>query len=302
MTWKRLDASLAFSAKHADIPAASKIVWMYLVPQTDCAGRFIADPRLIKARCAPLDADVSLDSIRAALLDFHRVNLASFYVVSGKLYLELHDHEEYNPTAGLKYQKPQFPDPIAEDRTVVTYDVLTTFASCTSVNVTSVTSTSTSTAPAKRPRRPRREIVWGPGGAEFWAAWPPHFRKADEAGCASIWRGIDPAEHPTIMARLASWKASEKWSERGGEFVPAPKVWLGQARWRAEAPPATMTPGRASVPDAKDLKAGWDAEEKAQAAREAAMTPEEKAARAAKIVDGARRMGVKLPSTGETSR
>ena len=75
-----------------------------------------------------------------------------------------------------------------------------------------------------------------PGGAfaEFWDLWPLHPRKVARKQCKQKWskNGLD-AVSEAVMAGLRASVASEAWSKAGGEFVPAPLVWLNQARWEA---------------------------------------------------------------------
>ena len=66
----------------------------------------------------------------------------------------------------------------------------------------------------------------------FWAAWPPHKRKVNRAGCLKHWKSKNlHAEAEAIMAGLAVAKSSKDWTKEGGEFIPGPVVWLNQRRW-----------------------------------------------------------------------
>lgn len=79
----------------------------------------------------------------------------------------------------------------------------------------------------------------GGGFEEFWKLFPPGGRKADKAGCRKVWtsRGLHTLA-PTVMAGLTRWKRSREWAKGGGQFVPAPIVWLRQSRWEADPPAA----------------------------------------------------------------
>ena len=74
------------------------------------------------------------------------------------------------------------------------------------------------------------------GGAfdTFWNEWPAHKRKVARKQCEAKWRtkGCD-AIAEAVMASLRTAKASEDWTKAKGEFIPAPLVWLNQARWEA---------------------------------------------------------------------
>lgn len=83
--------------------------------------------------------------------------------------------------------------------------------------------------PKKTPPPPK-------GGAfdTFWLEWPAHKRKVARKQCEAKWRtqGCD-ALADVVMASLRTAKASEDWTKAKGEFIPAPLVWLNQARWEA---------------------------------------------------------------------
>ena len=76
-----------------------------------------------------------------------------------------------------------------------------------------------------------------PGFLGFWSLWPKHHRKCERKKCAEKWKaGGCEANTDEILASLTAWKASAEWAKDGGDFIPAPLVWLNQERWRA-APP-----------------------------------------------------------------
>lgn len=71
--------------------------------------------------------------------------------------------------------------------------------------------------------------------AEFWRSWPRHIRKANRKKCEHAWRsnGLD-AKADEILSSLSRWKRSDQWSRDGGQYIPAPLVWLNQERWEVE--------------------------------------------------------------------
>ena len=70
---------------------------------------------------------------------------------------------------------------------------------------------------------------------EFWIEWPKHFRKADRKKCEAKWRSekLDTIADK-IMASVKAWKSSKQWQKDGGQFIPAPLVWLNKATWEVE--------------------------------------------------------------------
>jgi len=81
------------------------------------------------------------------------------------------------------------------------------------------------------------------GFVSFWNSWPDHKRKAARKQCAAKWesQGCEAIAERVLMS-LEAAKASDDWAKEGGAFIPAPLVWLNQARW--EAPLAAMVPVR----------------------------------------------------------
>lgn len=98
-----------------------------------------------------------------------------------------------------------------------------------------------SALPTALPREEkRREEVIPPnppaGGAfdRFWSEWPKHKRKVAEDQCRAKWKakGCESIADQVIDA-VKAFKASDDWRKDGGEFIPAPLVWLNQGRWAA---------------------------------------------------------------------
>lgn len=79
-----------------------------------------------------------------------------------------------------------------------------------------------------------------PGFADFWRRWPSHPRKAARDQCRRKWaaKGCE-GQAARIVTALEAAKASAAWRKDGGEFIPAPLVWLNQSRW--EAPTHAIT-------------------------------------------------------------
>lgn len=66
----------------------------------------------------------------------------------------------------------------------------------------------------------------------FWAAWPSSFRKASKSVCQKKWteKGLD-IEADSIIEHVEFMKDTDAWKKDGGQFVPAPLVYLNQRRW-----------------------------------------------------------------------
>lgn len=70
-----------------------------------------------------------------------------------------------------------------------------------------------------------------PGFANFWTTWPNNDRKQAKGKCLQAWKraNAEPLAE-LVLAHIATLKASA-WLKDGGQFVPAPLVYLNQRRW-----------------------------------------------------------------------
>jgi hypothetical protein len=73
-----------------------------------------------------------------------------------------------------------------------------------------------------------------PGFEKFWSAWPPSVRKVNKKKCAEKWKrekyeGIADR----IVFAVETFKKTRQWTDRNGQFIPAPLVFLNQERWEA---------------------------------------------------------------------
>ena len=72
-----------------------------------------------------------------------------------------------------------------------------------------------------------------PDGFEtFWAEWPSGGRKGGKAACLQVWRKDRlESQSGAIVAHVQAMKSSREWLKDGGEFIPAPLVYLRGKRW-----------------------------------------------------------------------
>lgn len=97
--------------------------------------------------------------------------------------------------------------------------------------------------PSKAPTKPRAgtgaeegtEKTTPPGllrFADFWTTWPKSVRKGGKGECSEVWlkTGLDSAAD-AILGHVTAMRATAAWTKEGGEFVPAPVVYLRQRRW-----------------------------------------------------------------------
>lgn len=73
-----------------------------------------------------------------------------------------------------------------------------------------------------------------PSGAflRFWTTWPSSSRKGSKGPCWEKWRKSDfdlVAEQ--VISHVEQRKRSADWQKNGGEFIPAPIVYLNKRQW-----------------------------------------------------------------------
>lgn len=92
-------------------------------------------------------------------------------------------------------------------------------------------SSSSSSSSNTTPKAPKGADV-PDGFAEFWKTWPPSERKQSKGKCLDAWRKAGAEQiSENVLAHVERMRASEGWTKQGGQFVPAPLVYLAQRRW-----------------------------------------------------------------------
>ena len=99
-------------------------------------------------------------------------------------------------------------------------------------------STPASTKPSTREEKRREERETTPSGVElvgfaaFWQAWPPSDRKQAKGKCLEAWKKAKAEAHAAlVIAHVERMKNSPGWTKQGGEFIPAPLVYLNNRAW-----------------------------------------------------------------------
>jgi hypothetical protein len=122
------------------------------------------------------------------------------------------------------------------------------------------------------PAHPHRRAAGG-RFAEFWTAWPKGERKQDKAKCHEHWKRNElDQQADAILGDVRTKRGTVKWQEG---FIETPLVYLRGKRWLDGVEPDTgIEAGAAAVRASQDYLAAD------RAHREAAQTPEAKAAAA----------------------
>lgn len=70
------------------------------------------------------------------------------------------------------------------------------------------------------------------GFVAFWTAWPVSDRKQARGKCLEAWKKARcEGAAAEIVAHVEAMKLSAGWRKNGGEFIPAPLVYLNGRRW-----------------------------------------------------------------------
>ena len=67
---------------------------------------------------------------------------------------------------------------------------------------------------------------------QFWSVWPKHFRKASKSVCQAKWKAKNLDKQAEQIIKHVMWmKTQDAWTKDKGSFIPAPLVYINQARW-----------------------------------------------------------------------
>jgi len=71
-----------------------------------------------------------------------------------------------------------------------------------------------------------------PGFTKFWETWPTNDRKQARGKCFESWKKANAERDAAlVIGHLEHLKNSEAWLKQGGQFVPAPLVYLNKRAW-----------------------------------------------------------------------
>lgn len=77
---------------------------------------------------------------------------------------------------------------------------------------------------------------------DFWTAWPKSTRKGGKSVCKAKWDKLKLDGQADQIVKHVEWmKTTDSWKKDQGAFIPAPLVYINQARWDgAEIPEVTV--------------------------------------------------------------
>lgn len=79
------------------------------------------------------------------------------------------------------------------------------------------------------------------GFAKFWKIWPTNDRKQAKGKCLDAWKKASAERDAAlVIGHVERMKATDSWRKDGGQYIPAPLVYLNQRRWEGtESEPQT---------------------------------------------------------------
>jgi len=78
---------------------------------------------------------------------------------------------------------------------------------------------------------------------QFWEAWPKSTRKGAKSKCRQKWISADYSVDLEQIIKHVEWlKTTDDWKKQNGAFIPAPLVYLNQARWDGAEVPELRKP------------------------------------------------------------
>ena len=204
------DAILS-SESVASLTWAEEVFHRRLMSVVDDYGRIEANPQLLRSRCYPLQTDtVRVKEITGWLAACQKAGLVLCYAVDGKQYLEICKFNQQQRTAS-KCPQPLAIEIICDQKKSFEHLGVSVFVG-EDVDV----------------------IGSAPKGAdrfeEMWDVLPPNKRKGAKGECLKLWKakGLD-AKADEIIKHINSMRAD--WEKEGGQFMPAPLVYLRSERW-----------------------------------------------------------------------
>lgn len=78
---------------------------------------------------------------------------------------------------------------------------------------------------------PREQKPEPPGFAKFWETWPANDRKQAKGKCLDAWKKAHAERDAALVIDHVLSLKNGSWARDGGQFVPAPLVYLNQRRW-----------------------------------------------------------------------
>lgn len=185
--WKRLDDSFSTDERFDGLDPRAVLLFLLLLPHSDCAGRFTANSRMIKSKVVPAIDAIMAEDIPALLRALRDAGLVELYVTDNRELLAIVGHDRLNPLSNLRWQRPKFPaQPRKPSSDTGTPPVASVTPSASSDAVAVPNGVATEGGAVPNGASPSPSHVSSDGGCREETT--KHPRYADAVICAEAWR------------------------------------------------------------------------------------------------------------------
>lgn len=205
----------------------ARLLYIALWCEADKEGRMVWKPRTFKLRYMPGD-NCDIESLCAEILERGLVKLYG----EGLAYIpQFSAHQHINPRESAS----QLPDHQDEPRVGTRQPRVGT---CANLDVHAQVGREGKGKEGITPRvddaedsEPEKQKAELPGFAKFWETWPTNDRKQAKGKCLDAWKKANAERDAALVLAHVSSLKNSAWVKDGGQFVPAPLVYLNQRRW-----------------------------------------------------------------------
>lgn len=231
----------------AELPAISRLLFIFLWMLADREGRLEDRPKRIAALALPYDREIDVDDL------LNQLASAGFIVRYTAEELALIQISNFS-----KHQAPHVRESASELPSIeqgTTNAVTKHDLGCAEAlprSPDSLIPDSLLLIPEEQPCSPSAIESADDGFATFWEQYP---KKVAKPQALKAWKKIKPTGQTLadLMAALEKQKVSADWLKDGGQFIPHPASWLNGRRWEDQAPQAA---GQTTAPARNPIFAG----------------------------------------------
>lgn len=216
----------------------AKLLFTWLIPNSDDLGRIEGDPEILKGMLFPFDEKVAPAMIQDALRELAAEELIAWYAVQGNCYIQFPNFEKYQKLRSDRTYKsdyPSFDSPGATDMSCHDNDSqrhdMSSLAHAGGEVKRSEENISCVFAPAEKPQKGGARVKPGKGEyttafEEFWKNYP---RKIEKKGAFKAWNTrLREGVAPELLINAAKgYSASCRQKKTEERFIKHPATFLG---------------------------------------------------------------------------
>lgn len=221
--------------------------FLRLLPLPDDHGCFDARVAILRARLFPLNyGQVTEKQLEGWIQELIAVDCIRVWTDSGVRYGYIPAWSKHQTVRSLHHRKTPSPP----------LQIIT--GSATETDAENKGDSSCKQVPAVESLNPNPNLNPVPpmapqGGESAYPAdfieylWEPYPKKTEKLEALKVWKKLNPSQavKEKIRRAIQSARASPKWIEEGGRFIPNPAKWLRRGNWEDEIQPlrAVARPG-----------------------------------------------------------